>query len=97
MPKHKARGARLTQYESDSAKRILAFCRSVWPSLVRRVKGASPPPMHIFERLLGTMCDPVSENPAHRKFYDVLVSYLFDKLYHRANLPPSFRPIARFA
>ena len=34
------------------------------------------------------------ENPPYSEF---LVSFIFDKLYHRANLPPSLRPIARFA
>ena len=27
----------------------------------------------------------------------ILVSYIFGLLYHRANLPPSLRPIARLA
>ena len=43
------------------------------------------------------ICDRIWENPAYSEFYEFLVSYIFDKLYHRANLPPSFRPIARFA
>ena len=43
------------------------------------------------------ICDRIWENPAYSKFYEFLVSYIFDKLYHRANLPPSFRPIAHFA
>ena len=37
------------------------------------------------------------ENPAYSEFYEILVSCIFDKLYHRANLPPSLRLIARFA
>jgi hypothetical protein len=36
------------------------------------------------------------ENPAYCEFYEILVSYIFHNLYHRANLPTSFRPIARF-
>ena len=31
------------------------------------------------------------------ELFNFLVSYIFDKLYHRANLPLSFRPIACFA
>ena len=40
--------------------------------------------------------DRIWENLAYSEFYEFLVSYIFDKLYHRANPPPSFRPIARF-
>ena len=31
------------------------------------------------------------ENPAYSEFYDFLVSYICDKLYHRANPRSSFR------
>ena len=42
-------------------------------------------------------CDHIREKPTYySEFYKFLVSYIFDKLYHRANLPPSFRPMARF-
>ena len=30
-------------------------------------------------------------------FYEILFSCIIENLYHRANLPPSLRPIARFA
>ena len=30
-------------------------------------------------------------------FYEILVSYIFENLYHRANLRPNLRQIARFA
>jgi hypothetical protein len=42
------------------------------------------------------ICDRIWENPAYREFYEILVSYIFETLYHRANLPPSFRLIACF-
>ena len=41
-------------------------------------------------------CDCIWENLAYCEFYEILVNYIFDNLYHRANLPPSFRPIVRF-
>ena len=47
--------------------------------------------------LTNIKCDRIWENPPCSEFYEILVSCIFDKLYHRANLPPSFRPIARFA
>ena len=43
------------------------------------------------------MTDCTWENPPCSEFYEILVSCIFDKLYPRANLPPSLRPIARFA
>ena len=43
------------------------------------------------------ICDRIWENPPCSEFYEILVSCIFDKLYPRANLPPSLRPIARFA
>ncbi len=39
------------------------------------------------------ICDRIWEIPAYSKFSELLVSY---KLYHRANLPPSFRSIVHF-
>ena len=43
------------------------------------------------------ICDRIWENPPCSKFYEILVSCIFDKLYPRVNLPPSLRPIAHFA
>ena len=37
--------------------------------------------------LYRAICDRIWENPAYSEFYEFLVSYIFDKLYHRANLP----------
>ena len=63
----------------------------------------------LYEGYHNVICDRIWENPAYSKFFDSFVSYIFDKLYHRGNLPefdklyhrgylpPSFRPIARFA
>ena len=42
------------------------------------------------------ICDRIWENPAYSEFYDFLVSYIFDKLYHRANPRSSFRAILLF-
>ncbi len=39
------------------------------------------------------LCDRIWENLAYSEFYKILVSYIFDNLYHTANLPPSFRLI----
>ena len=44
-----------------------------------------------------TICDRIWENPPCSEFYKIFVSCIFDKLYPRANLYPSLRPIARFA
>ena len=41
-------------------------------------------------------CDRIWENPAYSEFYDFLVSYIFDKLYHRANPRSSFRATVLF-
>ena len=41
-------------------------------------------------------CDCIWENPPCSEFYEIVVSYIFDKFYCRANLPPSLRPIAHF-
>ena len=41
-------------------------------------------------------CDQIWENPAYSEFYDFLVSYIFDKLYHRANPRSSSRATVRF-
>ena len=43
------------------------------------------------------ICDRLRENPAYGILCENLVCYIFDKYYHRANLPPSLRPIVRFA
>ena len=40
---------------------------------------------------------PDLKKPPYCPFYESLVSYIFENLYHRANLPPSLRQIARFA
>ena len=45
---------------------------------------------------LPSICDRIWENPAYSEFYDFLVSYIFDKLYHRANPRSSFRATVRF-
>ena len=37
------------------------------------------------------ICDRIWENPAYSEFYESLVSYKFDKLYHRANPTSKFR------
>ena len=41
--------------------------------------------------------DRIWENPPYCPIYEILVSCIFENLYHRANLPPSLRQIARFA
>ena len=43
------------------------------------------------------ICDHIWENLPCSEFYEGSVSCIFDKLYSRANLPPSLRPIAHFA
>ena len=45
----------------------------------------------------GSICDRIRKNPPYCPFCEILVSCIFENLYHRANLPPSLRPIARFA
>ena len=44
------------------------------------------------------ICDRIWENTAYSEFYDFffLVSYIYDKLYHRANPRSSFRATVRF-
>ena len=42
------------------------------------------------------MCDRIWENPAYSEFYNFLVSYIFDKLCHRANPRSSFRATVHF-
>ena len=37
------------------------------------------------------LCDRIWENPPCSEFYEILVSCTFDKLYPRANLPPSLK------
>ena len=49
-----------------------------------------------FIKQVNQICDRVWENPAYSEFYDFLVSYIFDKLYHRANPRSSFRATVRF-
>ena len=46
---------------------------------------------------LTDMCDRIWENPPCSEFYEILASCIFDKLYPKANLPTSLRPIVRFA
>ena len=41
-------------------------------------------------------CDRIWENPVYNEIYDFLVSYIFDKLYHRANPRSSFRATVHF-
>ena len=42
------------------------------------------------------ICDRIWENPAYSEIYNFLVSYIFDKLFHRANPRSSFRATVRF-
>ena len=44
----------------------------------------------------GHICDCIWENPACSELYEILVSCIFEKLYPRANLPPSLRLIVHF-
>ena len=53
--------------------------------------------LHVIYSLLMQICDRLRENPPYGIFYENLVCYIFGKYYHRTNLPPSLRPIARFA
>ena len=48
------------------------------------------------ERLPPSSVTSLRENPAYSEFYDFLVSYIFEKLYHRANPRSSFRATVRF-
>ena len=51
--------------------------------------------MIFFDEML--ICDRIWENPAYHKFHKFLVSYIFDKLFHRANSRSNLRLTARFA
>ena len=46
------------------------------------------------QKLTKSYCYNTWENPANSEFYDFLVSYKFDKLYHRVNTRSSFRDCA---
>ena len=51
------------------------------------VKSLSPLlPQHTW---VSTICDRLRENQPYRIFCENLVCYIFDKYYHRTNLPPS--------
>ena len=66
-----------------------------------RIVGMNPSILFSTNRVLrhghGHICYRIWENPACSEFYEILVSCIFDKLYPRANLPPSLRLITRLA
>ena len=53
--------------------------------------------VHVYVCMCVHICDRIWENPPYCPFDEILFSCIIENLYHRANLPPSLRPIARFA